>query len=108
MPEYGSKEYWESRYKRVEEPFDWMVDYASLAPTLVPLLPDRKIRILVVGCGDAPFSADLYQIGGYVNQVNADYSEVVIMKQRELWPEIDWKVMDCLDMKEIEDGSFGE
>ena len=85
-----------------------MVDYASLAPTLVPLLPDRKIRILVVGCGDAPFSADLYQIGGYVNQVNADYSEVVIMKQRELWPEIDWKVMDCLDMKEIEDGSFGE
>ena len=47
-------------------------------------------------------------VGGYVNQVNADYSEVVIGKQREIWPEMDWRVLDCLDMKEIGNGSFGE
>jgi len=71
MPEYGSKEYWDTRYSRVETPFDWMVDYKRLSSTLEPLLPDKNTRILLVGCGDAPFSADLYYIGGYHNQINA-------------------------------------
>eukprot|EP00804_Cyclotella_cryptica_P000371 CCRYP_008690-RE/>CCRYP_008690-RE protein AED:0.42 eAED:0.42 QI:381/1/1/1/1/1/2/219/265 len=106
MPEYGSKEYWDKRYSRVTTPFDWMTSYENLAPTLEPLLPDKDKRILIVGCGDAPFSADLFHAGGYCNQVNADYSEIVIDKQMQLWPEIDWRVMDCLNMNQIEDSSF--
>jgi len=39
---------------------------------------------------------------------HADYSEVVIKKQREQWPEIDWVVMDCLHMKDAADESFGK
>ena len=107
MPEYGSKEYWDKRYLRVDSPFDWMTSFENLAPTLEPLLPDKDKRILIVGCGDAPFSADLFHVGGYCNQVNADYSEIVIDKQRQIWPEIDWRVMDCLNMNQIEDSSFG-
>jgi hypothetical protein len=132
MPEYGSKEYWNARYERVDEPFDWMVDYSALAPTLQALIIDKNLSILLVGCGDAPFSADLFYLGGYQNQVsilgfgiadqyadrprlmfnsiqvNADYSEIVIEKQKKLWPEIQWRVLDCLDMKEVTDGTFGK
>jgi hypothetical protein len=70
MPEYGSKAYWDARYDRVDEPFDWMVDFSSLASNLEALLPDKNARILLVGCGDAPFSADLFYLGGYQNQVS--------------------------------------
>jgi hypothetical protein len=108
MPDYGSKSYWDTRYQTVETPFDWMVDYAAISRTLEPLLPDKDASILIVGCGDAPFSADLYYIGGYLNQLNVDYSEVVIEKQRKLWPEICWNVMDCLDMKDIAENSLGK
>ena len=71
MPEYGSKEYWDSRYERANETFDWMCDYSSLSPTLESLLPDKNASILLVGCGDAPFSADMFYLGGYTNQINA-------------------------------------
>ena len=37
-----------------------------------------------------------------------DYSEVVIKKMKETWPEMNWVVMDCLDMKDVNDNSFGE
>lgn len=107
MPEYGVKEYWDSRYERSDDPFDWMVDYSSLAPTLEPLLPDKNVSIMLVGCGDAPFSADMY-LRGYRNQINADYSEVVIKKQKASWPEIQWVVMDCLNMKDVKDNTYGK
>jgi hypothetical protein len=42
------------------------------------------------------------------DQVNVDYSEIVISKQKKLWPEIQWKVLDCLDMREVEDSTFGK
>ena len=108
MPDYGFKTYWNHRYESSDEPFDWMVDYASLAPTLEPLLPDKSARILVVGCGDAPFSPDLYYLGGYVNTLNIDYSDVVIAKQQKAWPELEYRLMNCLDMKRIDDNSFGK
>jgi hypothetical protein len=85
-----------------------MVDFEGLRPTLLPLLGSKEKRILIVGCGDAEFSPDLFYAGGYLNQLNVDYSELVIEKQRKAWPEMDWQIMDCLDMKEVEDNSFGE
>lgn len=108
MPDYGVKTYWNSRYERIDEPFDWVVDYAFLAPTLQPLLPNKSAAILVVGCGDAPFSADFHYKGGYLNTLHVDYSEVVIEKQQKAWPEMKYIVMDCLDMKDVYDNSFGK
>ena len=108
MPDYGVKTYWDSRYERTDEPFDWVVDYASLAPTLEPLLPDKSAAILVVGCGDAPFSADFHYKGGYLNALHVDYSEVVIEKQQKALPEIKFAAMDCLNMKEVDDNSIGK
>ncbi|KAL7579377.1 hypothetical protein ACA910_014049 [Epithemia clementina (nom. ined.)] len=77
--EYGTLNYWEDRFES-EEPYDWLLSFPQLEPQLrryiVPRLEEKQqqelrqpescdcddcVRILVVGCGNAPFSADLYR-----------------------------------------------
>jgi EEF1A lysine methyltransferase 4 len=107
--EYGSHAYWETRFA-AEESFEWLLSYPQLAPQLEPLLDAcqagdnerAEIRILMVGCGNAPFSADMYH-AGYTNITNIDYSETVIdsMKRRHahLDPPMQWHVMDMTTME---------
>uniref|UniRef100_A0A7S1Z9A6 Methyltransferase domain-containing protein n=1 Tax=Trieres chinensis TaxID=1514140 RepID=A0A7S1Z9A6_TRICV len=105
MPQYGDRDYWDERYALTESnPFDWLCDYDQLEPLLNGLVR-RDERILVVGCGDAPFSPDLYFRGGYANSVHFDYSRVVIARQMERYPDMDWRIGDALDMR-FSDRSF--
>lgn len=61
MPEYGQADYWDKRYKKdVDEPFDWLFSYDELADALSALITPRNVNILIIGCGNAPFSADMY------------------------------------------------
>lgn len=106
--QYDTKGYWDERYSRSEAPFDWTCSFHDVAPTLLPLLPsDRSASILVVGCGDSPFSADLALRGGYRDVLSVDYSDVVVEKMRVRWPQLRFEVMDCLCMDGIESSSFG-
>lgn len=77
MPNYGDPKYWDKRYtEHVGSTFDWLEDYNSLKAILDEFLkPDSKI--LVLGCGNACFSEDLYD-DGYKNITNIDISSVVI------------------------------
>mmetsp|Transcript_17320 Transcript_17320/g.35694 ORF Transcript_17320/g.35694 Transcript_17320/m.35694 type:complete len:314 (-) Transcript_17320:1409-2350(-) len=111
MPQYGDKSYWDDRYDAngaCDEPFDWMCGWDQLESTISPLIrnPKSQQTILVVGCGNAPFSSELHYKGGYTNAVHVDYSEVVIEQQRKRFPDIKWMVGDCLDLKEFNDGHF--
>ncbi len=67
------------------------------------------MRILVLGCGNAEFSEDLYD-AGYKNVINVDISSVVIRqmneRNRELRPEMEFLVMDICDMSPFESNSF--
>lgn len=49
--------YWDERYKPDGgfEPYDWLFSFEDVRETLEALLPDKSVRILVPGCGDAPF-----------------------------------------------------
>jgi len=104
MPEYGDRNYWDNRYASEDDPFDWLCDWEELEPMMRPLMDNcplssnRDPRILVVGCGNAPFSSDIYRKGGYKNLVNIDYSKVVIDQQKERHPDMNWFVMDALNM----------
>jgi EEF1A lysine methyltransferase 4 len=108
--EYGSHDYWNKRFTS-EESFEWLLSYAQLAPQLEPLLNAyqtddnngrAEIRILMVGCGNAPFSADLYH-AGFTNITNIDYSETVIDSMRSrhahLDPPMQWHVMDMTTLE---------
>ncbi|KAF8836736.1 S-adenosyl-L-methionine-dependent methyltransferase [Paxillus ammoniavirescens] len=108
--EYGTKEYWNSRYSREssESSFDWFKSYGDLASHIRPLIPDKGAKILILGCGNSTFSEDMWE-DGYRNIVNVDYSAVVIeqmdAKHAELRPEMQWYEMDVRSLS-FEDASF--
>ncbi len=69
MPRYDDMSYWDDRYADDDPdtgaPFDWLLGYEAAKKTLqVALLggdqqPARRkqdVRILVIGCGNAPLS----------------------------------------------------
>ena len=77
MPDYGDPAYWDERYNRDKDSmFDWLEDYSSLKSILKKYL-NPKSKILIIGCGNANFSEDLYD-DGYHNIWNIDISSVVI------------------------------
>ena len=64
MNQYGTKDYWEDRYKKDDEDFDWYQRYSSLKPFVESLLNDfENPRVLVLGCGTSRLSEDLYKEG---------------------------------------------
>ena len=79
MPNYGDPKYWDDRYENAgkDAAFDWLESYASLSNLLGQFMQSKDIKILVLGCGNAEFSEDLYD-DGYTNVVNVDISQVVI------------------------------
>ena len=63
MPNYGDPKYWDKRYAENEGTvFDWLEDYNSLKSLIKELVP-QDAKILVLGCGNAEFSADMYDDG---------------------------------------------
>jgi EEF1A lysine methyltransferase 4 len=122
--DYASRSYWETRFS-AEEEYEWLLSYERLRHQIEPLLSvstpslgstaafaasetpsaqNGMPRVLVVGCGNSPFSADLYD-GGCHNILNIDYSQNVIAKMKgmhsEVRPEMDWRVMDMTDLSEL-------
>ena len=45
----------------------------------------------------------MYYKGGFTNIINVDYSEIVIIQQKQRWPNLPWIVMDALDMDFADD-----
>ena len=63
MPNYGDPLYWDERYTKCEGTmFDWLEDFESLKGLLEQYIkPEHKM--LILGCGNANFSEDLYDAG---------------------------------------------
>jgi 2-polyprenyl-3-methyl-5-hydroxy-6-metoxy-1,4-benzoquinol methylase len=95
--DYGKKTYWDHRFS-TELEYEWLVPWKDVAYLLKPFLSPSS-RILVVGCGNSSFSADLYD-AGYKNVCSVDYSDVVINAMRsrnqEQRPDMEWMVCACL------------
>ena len=134
---YADKGFWDDRYssnKETQDTDEWLVGYDDIKDVLKPQLEalaanslattasgwnlrsrrgapsaDGRPRVLMLGCGDSRFSADLYD-AGYVYITNIDISEVCIetMRGRESKrrPEMQWVVADCTDLSKFADGSF--
>jgi hypothetical protein len=80
MAQYGKADYWEARYTKDPDPFDWYQSYAS-SPAMRDLIR-RSVpssgTILVPGCGSSRLSEDMLT-DGYVNGiVSVDQSLTVI------------------------------
>lgn len=97
--DFKKHEYWDARFE-TEEQYDWLCTYSSLRSHLIPFLKPSD-RILVVGCGNSTFSADLYD-DGFRNITNIDYSANVVQamaaKHSIARPEMLWIEMNMLKL----------
>ena len=61
--DYGDPGYWDLRYQNYDDTmFDWLETWSSLKSILEKhIKPEHKI--LVLGCGNANFSEDMYDAG---------------------------------------------
>ena len=86
--------------------FDWLEDYDTLSQLLNEFLT-KESKILIIGCGNANFSEDLYD-AGFIYQWNIDISTVCIQQMSERnksRKEMKYEVMDCCDLS-YEDNFF--
>ena len=72
-------------------------------------MPSKDIKILMLGCGNALLSENLYD-EGYHNIINVDISPVCIQQMTERnateRPRMIFKVMDVTNMSELESNTF--
>jgi len=73
---YGKREYWDERYTKDPEPFDWYQRYSGLKEHLGHYI-NKGDNILQAGCGNSRLSEDMCE-DGYQNITNIDISKVVI------------------------------
>ncbi len=109
MNQYGNKDYWNKRYEKDAENFEWYQQYGNLKAFLLPILQKYKNpKILNIGCGNSKISEELYK-EGFKNITNIDYSSVVI-NQMQIQYSSDFESMKFIEMDacdmDFENGSF--
>merc|ERR1712178_225131 len=107
MAMYGKPEYWDERYSKDTEPFDWYQRYDGIKSTM-----DRYVqpthKVLMVGAGNSRLSQELYDHAQVKNITNIDISEVCINRMKtdhEDKQEMQWQKMDVTKL-EFADGTF--
>ena len=81
MAQYGKAEYWEERYTRDAEPFDWYQRWSGIKEFITQyVLPTHQV--LHVGSGNSRLSEEMYD-DGFINSINIDISQVVTKAMME-------------------------
>eukprot|EP00746_Dinoflagellata_sp_MGD_P160415 gnl/MRDRNA2_/MRDRNA2_87151_c0_seq1.p1 gnl/MRDRNA2_/MRDRNA2_87151_c0~~gnl/MRDRNA2_/MRDRNA2_87151_c0_seq1.p1 ORF type:complete len:214 (+),score=49.96 gnl/MRDRNA2_/MRDRNA2_87151_c0_seq1:86-727(+) len=106
MAQYGKPEYWEERYTRDPEPFDWYQRWAGLKDTLLEYVQTNH-TILMLGSGNSRLSEEMYE-EGFHNITNIDISLVVTKAMQEKYRDKTGMTYQQMDTKamEFQDGIF--
>jgi len=62
MAQYGKSSYWDERYTKDPEPFDWYQRYAGIRD-LINQYVKREDVILMGGCGNSRLTEDMFEDG---------------------------------------------
>lgn len=105
-PAYGEALYWDERYRKDPQTFDWYQKYSDLGPLFKEYF-QKDSRILMVGCGNASLSEDMAK-DGYNDIWNVDISAVVIGSMRSKFADVEQLKYLQMDVRQLafEDGSF--
>mmetsp|Transcript_5263 Transcript_5263/g.4449 ORF Transcript_5263/g.4449 Transcript_5263/m.4449 type:complete len:225 (-) Transcript_5263:84-758(-) len=108
MTQYGRPDYWDERYTRDSEPFDWYQRFSGVKDVITQYI-NPESRILNVGCGNSRMSEEMFD-EGYTNIMNVDISSVVIKAMQEKYkdkgPNFQYRQMDITQMGDFEKSSF--
>jgi SAM-dependent methyltransferase len=86
MAQYGKPDYWENRYLKDPDPFDWYQRYngnPNLQNLLVKTIP-QTAAILVPGCGSSRLSEDMLKDGytGGISNIDISRTAIDLMAER--------------------------
>lgn len=73
--------YWDERYTKDPEPFDWYQRYSGIQELICKYIK-KDDNILVAGCGNSRLSEDMLE-DGFANIMNIDASSVVVDQMTE-------------------------
>lgn len=99
-PQYGDKSYWNSRYEKSSEPFEWYQSWSRIKMVLVGKVNFQGVA-LNLGCGNSTLSADLLHENFSLIK-NIDFSDVVINQMKSKYASdkrLEWDVGDVQKMK---------
>jgi len=91
----GKTTYWDERYTKDPEPFDWYQRYSGVRD-LINQYVKREDVILMAGCGNSRLTEDMFE-DGYTTITNVDVSRVVIDQMLEKYkdkPTLQWQQMN--------------
>eukprot|EP01066_Platyproteum_vivax_P009800 Platyproteum_vivax@DN433_c0_g1_i1.p1 len=107
MAQYGNPEYWNERYTKDPEHFDWYQRYAGIKSQVNEYVPNKVEKVLMIGAGNSRLSEEMVE-DGYEKIINVDISKVVTDAMKEKYSEkaeLEYEEMDCREMK-FENGEF--
>ena len=100
-PDYANPDFWDARFQDTEGLFDWYATYDELNDTFEEFCPIKshcEDSLLVVGCGNSAFSAELHG-AGYQHITSIDISNSAISKMKQLFdrPGMTWQLSQLFD-----------
>ena len=79
---FGTTRYWDERYMRDKEPFDWYARYDALEGLIAAQAAGKDVEILHLGCGTSRLGEALCG-AGYKYVMNIDISRACVIAQLE-------------------------
>uniref|UniRef100_A0A7S2V7W5 Methyltransferase type 11 domain-containing protein n=1 Tax=Fibrocapsa japonica TaxID=94617 RepID=A0A7S2V7W5_9STRA len=106
MAQYGKTSYWDERYTKDPEPFDWYQRYSGVKDLIAQYI-HKEDNILMAGAGNSRLSEEMFD-DGYTTITNIDISRVVIEQMIERCRDkaaLTWQQMNVASL-EFPDESF--
>jgi len=100
MAQYGKSTYWDERYTKDPEPFDWYQRYSGVKDLLAQYIK-KSDNILMAGAGNSRLSEDMLD-DGYQTIANVDVSQVCIDQMTEKYKDREGMVWQQMNMTSLE------
>lgn len=106
MAQYGKQEYWDERYTRDPEPFDWYQRWSGIRDVLTEYIKPTQ-NILVIGAGNSRLSEEMFD-EGFAQITNIDTSLVAVKAMQDKYKDKDGMVYAQMDVRqmELQDGTY--
>lgn len=100
MAQYGKADYWDERYTRDPEPFDWYQRWSGVRDIIVEYTKPAH-SILNVGAGNSRLSEEMHD-EGFTNITNIDTSMVAVKAMQDKYRDKEGMVYAHMDVKQMD------